>query len=139
LQGRALWFAAQYADALPVAFIQQFLNGSVEALKSSSPSPIVHVFAMKAIVTFCSQLQKDILKPFQKGWLESLSCWAPHVADEALILLLEALNSVIKVLYILLTLKIDLCVTAEYEGVITPLLVTIWSRGCNGISFDLST
>jgi hypothetical protein len=106
LQGRALWFAAQYADALPAAFIQQFLNGSVDALKSTGPSPIVHVFAMKAIVTFCSHLQKDILKPFQKGWLESLSSWAPHVADEALILLLEALHSVIKVQFSWLTLRL---------------------------------
>ncbi len=69
----------------------------MEALKSSTPSPIVHVFALKAIVTFCSALQKEALVPFQKGWLESLSAWAPHVADEALILLLEALHSVIKV------------------------------------------
>lgn len=100
MQGRALWFAAQYADVLPSALIQQFLNGSAEALKSSTPSPIVHVFAMKAILTFCSQLQKEILKPFQKEWLYSLSSWAPHVTDDALILLLEALNSVIKVIFI---------------------------------------
>jgi hypothetical protein len=97
LQGRALWFAGQYAEILPPSMSNSFLTGCIEALKSSNCSPVVYVFALKAICSFCNSLSKELLVPFQLQLMESLAKWMTVASDETLILLLETLTLVVKV------------------------------------------
>ena len=120
MQGRALWFASQYASILPPHLIKEFLTASNTVLENPNTGPVAFVFALKTIRSFCAFLPKEVLAPYQAGLLESMARWMGVAQDEALILLLETLVLVVKI------------GNTQYEHVIGPLLVNVWSRGTNG-------
>jgi hypothetical protein len=95
LQGRALWFASQYAECLNPEMKAQFIEGSIQALASST---VVHIFSLKAIRTFCDVLEESELFPFQGRLLESLARLASVASQETLYLALETLSFVVKVI-----------------------------------------
>ncbi|KAJ3014294.1 Importin 9, partial [Thoreauomyces humboldtii] len=119
LQGRALWFASQFAEVLPPALISQYLGAAVQALSPAVSNPAVKVSAVKAIRGFCCTLESADLVPFQTGMIEGIMGLSEAASDEALGLLLETLE---------LIAKINDEVTARYADVMANLLLQVWVR-----------
>ncbi|KAJ3299144.1 Importin 9 [Borealophlyctis nickersoniae] len=120
LQGRAIWFSSQFASVLPSELVAQCMKIAVAALKEDSTAFAVKVLAIKALRNFCDNTQPEALVPYQADVIESIVRLAHGASDEALILLLEALTTAVKV---------NDEVTARYESAIGPLLLNVWVKG----------
>ncbi|TPX69623.1 hypothetical protein SpCBS45565_g02263 [Spizellomyces sp. 'palustris'] len=107
LQGRALWFSSQFAEVLPSHLVSQYMGAAVEALGPNITSAAVKVDATQLV-------------PFQAPIIEGILQLSESASEEALALLLETLGTVAKV---------NEEVTAQYENMISRLVLNVWVRG----------
>ncbi|KAI8921286.1 armadillo-type protein [Powellomyces hirtus] len=122
LQGRSLWFASQFADALPPNLITQYLGAAVQALGPAVTNAAVKISAVKALRGFCSTVDSSELVPYQAGMIQGILGLSDAASDEALGLLLETLDMIVKV---------NEEVTARYVNVIAKLLIHVWVRSAD--------
>ncbi|TPX42783.1 hypothetical protein SeMB42_g04991 [Synchytrium endobioticum] len=121
LQGRALWFASQLASALPKDLLDTLVRASIETL-CASHSPIVKIFAIKSITSFCTDMADiTVLCGYQGQILQGLANLSQSqvATDEAMPLILNCL---------LLAAKVDIREAMKYIGGLSQLLIYIWSR-----------
>ncbi|EGF83226.1 hypothetical protein BATDEDRAFT_84771 [Batrachochytrium dendrobatidis JAM81] len=120
LQGRALWFASQFAHVLPQHLTKEYIQGAVSAIQHDSVDFAMRVCALKAIKCFCETDAKIELRSHQADILVGIAALAPNATSDSLLLLLETLVYVI---------KIDQTVTDEHESLISTLLLNVLNRG----------
>eukprot|EP00842_Homolaphlyctis_polyrhiza_P004388 jgi/Hompol1/4950/HPOL_004050-RA len=118
LQGRALWFASQFAEILPKDLTTQYIQGAAAAIRRTSVNAAVRICALKAIRQFCDIVPKTELVSVQADVIEGILSLAPSATADTLSLLLEALIFVV---------KIDQAVTDRYEPAISSLIDLIAS------------
>ncbi|KAI8930316.1 armadillo-type protein [Entophlyctis helioformis] len=119
LQGRALWFASQYAEILPKSLVSEYLQGAVAAIREEHVDPAVRVCAIKAIRRFCSIVPSSELEPYQAHIIEGIAALAPSASADSLSLLVETF---------LFVIKINRETTDRYEPLIATLVLDVWSR-----------
>ncbi|KAJ3310538.1 Importin 9 [Boothiomyces sp. JEL0838] len=124
LQGRALWFASQFASDLPEHLTSQYLAACVDALTLTHINFAVKVFAMKAIRGFFSSGKKSLGVVHQASIIKELVSLADHVKDDLLVLLLETLT---------LTIGINKEITAHHEEILTDVFIKLLSVCCEDL------
>lgn len=120
LQGRALWFLAQFGDLLTSALLRNTIASSTHIM--SQTRDIRLVFAVKSIKTLLLQVSNQ-MHDFAGTLIETLCRLIPTSKEELLFLLVETLTSVVKV---------NADVTARYEHLLGPLILNIWSHAAEG-------
>ncbi|KAI9144991.1 armadillo-type protein [Paraphysoderma sedebokerense] len=132
LQGRALWFAGQFASIMPLDHASQYVNLSVQALDPQQTVP-VRLSALKALKGFSDSIDKAYLNSVQAAILQRVTPLVHFATEDTLILILETLISVV---------KIDPNVTLQHESLIIPAIIEIWSKNVedhliNGLVLDI--
>ncbi|KAG9295192.1 hypothetical protein G9A89_006173 [Geosiphon pyriformis] len=116
LQGRAFVFSSQFASILPANHAFQYVSAAVVAVQSNGAIP-VQISGLRALKNFCRYLEQKYLVPHQAKILEGVANLLRSSTEDTLILVLETLEAAI---------KIDKDVTAQYEHIISPLVIEVW-------------
>lgn len=110
LQGRTIWFASRFAGSLGVNLATRYLEASVQALSTSSPTKsisfneimIVRVCSLKAVREFIAVMNRDSIIPHQNQILRSIAeigtCGI--VQEDSLVLVLEVFTEAVNVYFI---------------------------------------
>lgn len=122
LQGRALWLAGRYADALPPAAVEMCIGAAIEALAPSLPMP-VQVLAMRALTRFLNDegARKHIVPHLPRVYAH-IATMLPLASDDLLTLALEMCIT---------ALQADKSAAAKAEAVVGPLVIDVWLRHAN--------
>ncbi|KAJ3091242.1 Importin 9 [Quaeritorhiza haematococci] len=121
LQGRAIWFASQFAGVLPSAVVSQYVGAAVVALGSEHALP-VRISALRALQSFSTNVERSVLEPFQAPIIEGVAALgeaAGGTSEETVALVLETLTE---------TVKINHDITAKYEEALGSMLMKVWSE-----------
>ncbi|BGP38381.1 hypothetical protein JCM10449v2_002313 [Rhodotorula kratochvilovae] len=97
LQGRAFVFASQFAEVLPPQLAKQYLDAANQVLDSAEAGVPVKVSAVRALTNFFRHL-KDNVEPAQAvAALSKLLPLLTQTTDNTLVLVLDAIQSSLKV------------------------------------------
>ncbi|KAJ3195105.1 Importin 9 [Irineochytrium annulatum] len=124
LQGRALWFASTFTDALPANYNEQFISAAVSALAASNAIPF-RICAIQAVSRFCGKDNgKALLAPYFPAIVENIGQMLAGAQDNGLNLLVDTLS---------LVLNLNHPALARYEPILTTALMTVLSNpdGCD--------
>lgn len=127
LQGRTLWFQAQFANMLTPPLIGAILAQVMDFMGSAQTHDTRLVFAVKSVSRIFTYA-KD-LENYAPSLIECLCFHASACTETSLLVLfLETLG---------LVCAVDHSVTAQREHLIGPLILGIWTRISDGISLKL--
>ncbi|CAG8628530.1 5148_t:CDS:10, partial [Ambispora leptoticha] len=127
LQGRAFVFISQFASILPVEHASNYIEATVTALQQNGAIPL-QVSALKALQNFCRHMKRQYVAPYQGKIIECVTSLLKSTSEDTLILSLETLEA---------SVKIDNEKTAQYEHIIGPLIIEVWSSHANATIVDL--
>ncbi|KAL2916357.1 hypothetical protein HK105_204113 [Polyrhizophydium stewartii] len=128
LQGRALWFASQFAEVLPKQLVSDYVQGAVMAVSQDGVEAAVRVCALKAIRKFASTMPQAELAPYQAQIIQGIIALSPSASDDSLALLMETLVFVVKA-----SQRIDQAVTDSFEHAISTLVLDVMSRAASDL------
>ncbi|CAJ0830991.1 9152_t:CDS:10 [Entrophospora sp. SA101] len=119
LRGRAFVFASQFASVLPGELTSGFIKAAIEAIKDPDGTIPVKVSALRALKSFCRNLNEQYVLPFQGTIIECVANLINVTTEDFLLLVLETLERAI---------KINRDVIFQYEGLIGPMVVDVWQK-----------
>ncbi|CAH1762041.1 859_t:CDS:10 [Entrophospora sp. SA101] len=117
--GRAFVFASQFASVLPGELTSGFIKAAIEAIKDPDGTIPVKVSALRALKSFCRNLNEQYVLPFQGTIIECVANLINVTTEDFLLLVLETLERAI---------KINRDVIFQYEGLIGPMVVDVWQK-----------
>jgi intracellular sulfur oxidation DsrE/DsrF family protein len=125
LQGRALWFASQFASGLPLELRVSYFENCVDFLQTTAGVE-VKIMATKAIGAFLITVGKENAMKQQSKCLEGVIKLLPVAKEDVLVLVLETL---------LMVIGVDLEGLVNYEQVVSEGLLEIWNLNFRGIMY----
>ncbi|CAG8449022.1 6245_t:CDS:10 [Ambispora gerdemannii] len=127
LQGRAFVFVSQFASILPVEHASKYVEAAVTALQQNGAIPL-QVSALRALQNFCRHMKRQYVAPHQEKIIECVASLLKSTTEDTLILALETLEA---------SVKVDKEKISQYEHVIGPLIIEVWSSHANATIVDL--
>eukprot|EP00039_Didymoeca_costata_P008500 m.112850 g.112850 ORF g.112850 m.112850 type:complete len:1029 (-) comp14106_c0_seq1:32-3118(-) len=121
LQGRALWMAGQFSQALPADLLERLLNASVSAMSMDQPIP-VQISAVSSVGGFCSGLRDHSS--------ESLPGTIARIIQALVALAVKSNSEVVRVILDTLTsiASVQPSVTMAMEAQLVPLATACFIR-----------
>ncbi|KAI9193443.1 armadillo-type protein [Polychytrium aggregatum] len=120
LQGRALWFSAQFSSQLPPELLNLYVTAAVDSLKS--PNFCVRVSGLRALRQFCDECSRELLYPHVSVIIEQTIPMAQGGSEYTVCLVLDTLT---------VAVKINEAVTAEKGVAICNLISSVWTLHTN--------
>jgi hypothetical protein len=124
LQGRALWLAGRYSDALSPGVLKGYVDAAAQALAPSLPMP-VQVLAMRALHKLLAEdtpHARPACIPHLPAVYTHIAAVLPAATDDVLALTLDLC---------IVALEADKQAAAQAEPVLAPLVIDAWLRHAN--------
>ncbi|KAF9910763.1 hypothetical protein BX616_010777 [Lobosporangium transversale] len=118
LQGRSFVLASQFSSITPTSLIPQCVSATVGAILNT-PSAIVKVSALKTLNNFYIHLDKNYVLPYQRSIIQGITPLIEITTKDVLSLVIRTLTT---------TCKLETTVTAEFETLLGPLALEVWSK-----------